>query len=161
MTRRALLLATVLAAGCGGEEKPEAPLPEPVPTPGVPVVQVAGEKVIVRRVPPEGFEWPGDVVVTAPERGEIRVVYSLDNPCRHVPRRALSSRRGGDTVALVVTWPPVTPDSSRKCPPNVTPYAYQMDVDGVPAGMHVLALFEAIEGQKTAALSHTMEVTVK
>lgn len=159
MTRRALLLAAVLAAGCG-EEKPAAPIPELVPTPGVPMVAVAGEKVIVRRVPPEGFEWPGDVVVTAPERGEIRVVYSLDNPCRHVPRRALSSRRG-DTVALVVTWPPVTPDSSRKCPPNITPYAYQMDVDDVPAGRRVLAMFEAIEGQRAAALSHTMEVTVK
>ena len=159
MTKRALLLAAVLAAGCG-EDRSETPLPEQVPTPGVPTTAVAGEKVIVRRVPPEGFEWPGDVVVTAPERGEIRVVYSLDNPCRHVPRRALSSRRG-DTVALVMTWPPVSPDSSRKCPTNVTPYAYRMDVDDVPAGRHVLALFEAIEGQRAAALSHTMEVTVK
>lgn len=159
MLRRALLLA-VLAAGCGGEEQPRAPLPDPVPTPGVPVIPVAGRKVVVRRVPPEGFEWPGDVVVTAPEPGGIRVVYSLDNPCRHVPRRALSSQRG-DTVALVVTWPPVTPDSSRKCPPNVTPYAYRMDVDDVPAGRHTLAMFEAIEGQRAAALSHTMEVTVK
>lgn len=160
MARRALLLAAALLAGCG-EEKPETPLPEPVPAPGVPVIPVAGAKVIVRRVPPEGFEWPGDVVVTAPEAGEIRVVYSLDNPCRHVPRRALSSRRGGDTVALVVTWPPVTPDSSRKCPSDVTPYAYRMDVDDVPAGRHVLAMFEAIEGQKGAALSAVMEVTVR
>lgn len=161
MTKRALALAALLAAGCGGDEPPETPLPEPVPTPGVPTIPVEGEKVVVRRVPPEGFEWPGDVVVTAPEPGEVRVVYSLDNPCRHVPRRALSSLRRGDTVALVVTWPPVTPDSSLKCPPNVTPYAYRMDVDDVPAGRHTFAMFEAIEGQTAAALSHIKEVVVR
>ena len=160
MSRRALVLA-LLAAGCGGEETPETSVPDPVPTPGVPVIPVQGERVVVSRVPPVGFEWPGDVVVTAPEPGEVRVVYSLDNPCRHVPRRALSSLRGGDTVALVVTWPPVTPDSSRKCPPNITPYAYRMDVDDVPAGRHTFALFEAIEGQTAASLSHTMEVVVR
>ena len=159
MTKRALVLA-LLAAGCGGEETPEKPVPAPVPTPGVPVIPVKGERVVVSRVPPAGFEWPGDVVVTAPEPGEVRVIYSLDNPCRHVPRRALSSLRR-DTVALVVTWPPVTPDSSRKCPPNITPYAYQMDVDDVPAGRHTFALFEAIEGQTAASLSHTMEVVVR
>ncbi len=159
MIKRALVLA-LLAAGCGGDGDEAPPPPNPVPTPTSPTIPVAGDKVIVRRVPPEGFEWPGDVVVTAKEPGEISVVYSLDNPCRHVPRRALSSRRG-DTVALVVTWPPVTPDSSQKCPPNVTPYAYRMDVDDVPAGRHTFAMFEAIEGQTAAALSHTMEVTVR
>lgn len=161
MTKRALVLAALLAAGCGGDEPPEKPLPNPVPTPGVPVIPVQGERVVVSRVPPVGFEWPGDVVVTAPEPGEVRVIYSLDNPCRHVPRRALSSLRRGDTVALVVTWPPVTPDSSRKCPPNITPYAYRMDVDDVPAGRHTFAMFEAIEGQTAASLSHTMEVVVR
>lgn len=159
MRKRALALALLLA-GCG-EEKPEAPMPNPVPTPTSPVIPVKGEKVVVQRVQPHGFEWPGDVVVTAPEPGEVRVLYSLDNPCRHVPRRALASRRGGDTVALVVTWPPVTPDSSRKCPQDVTPYAFRMDLDDVPAGRHTLALFEAIEGQTGAALSHVKEVTVR
>ena len=159
MIRRALVLAA-LAAGCGGDEDRPPPPPNPVPTPTAPTIPVQGEKVVVQRVQPHGFEWPGDVVVTAPEPGEVRVLYSLDNPCRHVPRRALSSRRG-DTVALVVTWPPVTPDSSRKCPPNVTPYAYRMDLDDVPAGRHTFAMFEAIEGQTAAALSHTKEVTVR
>ncbi|HEX2189398.1 MAG TPA: hypothetical protein VHG51_10895 [Longimicrobiaceae bacterium] len=156
--RRALVLALAAVAACGGEEAPPPP-PDPVPTPGVPVIPVDGERVTVFRVPPVAFEWPGGVIVTAPEPGTVAVEYTLDNPCRHVPRRALSSMRG-DTVALVVTWPPVQPDSSRKCPQESVPDAFRIRLRRVPPGEHTFALFEAIEGQTAAALAHVTEVTV-
>lgn len=157
---RLTLLLALLAAGACGPEEEEAPLPEPVPSPGVPVIPVQGERVRVTRVRPEGFEWPGGVSVSSPETGTVAVDYSMDNPCRHVPRRALASVRR-DTVALVVTWPPVEPDSSRKCPPDVTPDAFRMELDDIPSGRYTFGVFEAIEGQRRAALAHVTEVTVQ
>lgn len=156
----ALLLALLGAAACGGGEPPEPPPPDPVPAPGVPVVPVEGARVNVVRIPPVDFEWPGGVYAYSPEPGTVTVDYTLDNPCRHVPRRALSSLRG-DTVALVVTWPPVRPDSSRQCPPGPVPDGFRIRLGEVPAGPRTFALFEAIEGQRAAALAHVMEVEVQ
>lgn len=157
--RGAVLLALLAAAGCGRAE-PEAPPPDPVARPGHPVIPVEGKPVRVSRVRPAGFEWPGGVTVTSPGPGTVAVDYTLDNPCRHVPSGAQSTLRG-DTVALVVRWPRVDPDSSRKCPPDVSPDAYRMELYGVPSGRRTFGMFEAIEGQTAAALSHTMEVTVQ
>lgn len=158
-TKRAVLLLLLAAAACGEEEK-ETPPPNPVPAPGVPVIPVQGNWVTVTRVAPVNFEWPGGVTVSTPGPGVVTVHYTLDNPCRHVPSGAQSSMRG-DTVVVVVRWPRVEPDSSRKCPQEITPDAFHMELAGVPAGRRTFGMFEAIQGQTAAALSHTTEVTVQ
>lgn len=124
------------------------------------MVPVEGKRVSVVRIPPTNFEWPGGVAVASPRPGVVSATYYLDNPCRHAPRGAQRSFRG-DTVAVVVTWPPVEPDSSRKCPPDVTPDAFRIEFADVPAGRHTFAMFEAIDGQTAAALSHVTEVEVQ
>ncbi|HEX2093498.1 MAG TPA: hypothetical protein VHG28_13920 [Longimicrobiaceae bacterium] len=156
-TRLLCLLVTVALSACGSGE--EAPLPEPVPTPGVPLIPVSGERVPVTRISPGNFEWPGGVTVATPGPGALTVYYSLDNPCRHVPSGAQSSLRR-DTIALVVRWPRVAPDSSRKCPPDVTPDAFMLELQGIPAGRRTLGVYEAIEGQSSAALAHVIQVDV-
>lgn len=159
MKGAAVLAALLAAAACGGEEEKAPPPPNPVATPTSPVIPVAGRRVPFQQLPPVNFEWPGGVTVSAPEPGTVTVLYTLDNPCRHVPSGALASQRG-DTVALVVSWPRVQPDSSMKCPAETTPFAYSFKLEDVPPGTHVFGMFEAIEGQTAAALSHTTEVTV-
>ncbi|HEV2145834.1 MAG TPA: hypothetical protein VGR37_00300 [Longimicrobiaceae bacterium] len=159
LPKRALVLALLAVAACGGEDE-EPPPPNPVPTPGVPVIPVEGKRVPVTRIPPVGFEWPGGVAVASPRPGVISATYYLDNPCRHVPRGAVRSFRG-DTVAVVVRWPRVEPDSSRKCPQDTTPDAFRIEFAEVPSGPHTFAMFEAIEGQTAAALSHVTEVEVQ
>jgi|GEM_PF-4595530 len=157
-TWRVLLLALLAAAACGGPDEKEAPLPNPVSMPGLPVAPVEGEDVAVTRVAAEGFEWPGTVEADSPRQGVVAATYSLDNPCRDTPLGAHGSLRG-DTVALVLRWPRTDP--GRSCTQEVTPDAFRTEMDGVPSGPRVVGVYQAIDGQTSAALSHTLELTVQ
>ena len=157
MRALALLLAAA-AAACGPAEEEDAPPPNPVPTPTQPVIPLEGEPVAVARIAPENFEWPGTVEVTSPDPGVVTAVYSFDNPCGDAPLGALAAQRG-DTVAFILRWPETEQD--RACPTGIVPDAYRVRLDSVPAGMHTVAVFQAIEGQTAAALSHSLEVEVR
>ncbi|MBV9772982.1 MAG: hypothetical protein JO040_03490 [Gemmatimonadetes bacterium] len=145
-------------AGCGSSDEGPKPPPDPIARPGHPVAPVGGRALAAARYRPAKFEWPGGVVVTAPRGGTVRAEYTLDNPCGDRPRGAAGSVRR-DTVALVLRWPR-TDQAQRSCPSDITPDGYRIEMDGIPPGSYTVGLYEAIEGQTAAALSHAMQVRV-
>lgn len=146
------------AAGCGSSDEGPKPPPNPVAQPGHPVVPVGGRALAATRIRPERFEWPGGVDVTAPRSGVVSATYIFDNPCGDRLLGALGSVRR-DTVVLVLRWPR-TDQAQRNCPSDITPDGYRVEMDGVPPGSYTVGVYEAIEGQTAAALSHAKELKV-
>lgn len=152
------VIALSLAAGCGSSDDGPKPPPDPVARPGHPITPVAGKALAPTRFRPTTFEWPGGVTVEAPRAGVVSATYTFDNPCGDRLLGVVGSVRR-DTVVLVLRWPR-TDQAKRSCSAESVPDAYRVEMDGVPAGSYTVGVYEAIEGQKTAALSHAKELKV-